>query len=57
MYIFMKVIEKIFNRQTIKKYFISTSKRFAYQGFFSGISFTVILRSYLYTSASNYKNS
>ena len=52
----MKVIGKIFNRQTIKKYFISTSERFAYQGFFSGISFTVILRSYLYTSASNYKN-
>ena len=31
-------------RQVIKKSFISTFKRFADQGFFSGISFTVILR-------------
>ena len=55
MYIYAKVILII--RQTIEKYFILTSKRFADQGFFSGISFTVILRSYLYTSASNCKKS
>ena len=41
----MKVIEK---SSTDKRLTISTSKRFADQGFFSGISFTVILGSYLY---------